>query len=501
MQKGDLVIIKSDRIWPYDIDRNLNAGEIGLVESVSGNSITLGANLKDGYTALENVTITFYRPTKFECENVEFKRKVRENKASVAIRRCNEPKLRNVTVRDSALSGINISQCYLANISQIYLYDNYVDGTGTGYGLQDNSSLGTQIRGLVAKGNRRAVDFSGSIPSKLGSVDGFYVIGIDNAGSCLGTHGTADGIVFRNGICDGGLAGLQIRSPSSTVENVKFVNTESRCIILSYTMSLSVVNCEAQPLIHGSTVGSIAATPARFIEILDLPDDLPSSEVLTFKGNHGTVRQTVLRFLPSANDGIKYLHATNNDITIRTNSSGNDLSFIDSISPAFLSESIIKNNNITLGILGVSNKLIGNNISISTTSSLIIQKVKLEDSDFVKWAGNGSLSNVAVNVTKQSNGKTAKVRGRISFTVTGSTTGSKVRLENIFQNAEDGNVYQKVTGKKDSSFDDFLITKIEQKDLYFSSDTSAFDTPFTDGDYSIDFDITYPLRFTFENSL
>ncbi len=502
VQSGDIVVLVSDRIWPYDITRALNAGEVAKVESVSGNTITLEANLKDGYTVLENVVVSFYRPITFELENVEFKRKTREEKSSFSVRRCT-PKIRNLTLRDNGQSGGNLSACYLPDVQGLCLYDNYVDGTATGYGLQDNGSLGTQIRGLVAKGNRRAIDFSGSIPSKLGSVDGFYVVGVDSTGSCLGTHGTCIGAEFRNGICDGGLIGIQIRSPLSVLENVTFVNTETRNITLSYTMSLKVVNCKSEPMIAGVTEGSIAATTSRFIEVSNLPDTLPSSEWLEVYGCSGSVRTVPIRITPSV-DGIKYLRIKDNNFRIRASSAGDQLNFIASTSTASITDSLVLNNAITSNLSGVQNSLLSDNISISTSSRLIIQPITIDDSALIdQYAGDGALSNKVLDLKMSSDGEFCSIKGTVKFTVSGATAGSKLRIQGVLQKSDELKTgYISVGQSSTATINEYLISIFNREDIYLAADgwrASGSDTEsFANGDYYINIDVTYPLRFPYQ---
>src|SRR5699024_2658322 len=69
----------------------------------------------------------------------------------------------------------------------------------TGYGIQDNGSVSTIIHNGDFYRNRRGVDFSGTIPSRLGKVIACKVSTTPEmypTSSGFGTHGTAEHIEF-----------------------------------------------------------------------------------------------------------------------------------------------------------------------------------------------------------------------------------------------------------------------------------------------------------------
>jgi len=266
--KGQLMVLISDRIWPFDAPRNLNAGEIGIVESVSGAVVTLETPVNDTYAVTETVTADFYVPsTNIFIDNVKIRRAAPIEKGGMAIRRALWPVLNNIEVENCGSAGIGLSVCFEAVIDKLFLKNCHILGGSTGYGIQDNSSQGTLITNLTAYGCRRAVDFSGTIPSRYGILDNFYVEGFAGTGSCVGSHGTNYGAAFRNGTCKGSIAGVQIRSPGCEIDNVKFIANGTRAIILSFTMDCTIKNNKQDPQIYRETTGSLAGTPTRFLEI------------------------------------------------------------------------------------------------------------------------------------------------------------------------------------------------------------------------------------------
>lgn len=492
---GMLMVLTSNRVWPYDAPRNLNAGEIHLVTDVTGTTITIDGVTYDNYDVSgETVTAQFYNPsTNIKLHNVKITRPTAVNQQGITIQRCLAPELSNVTISNCAAAGATINFCIGAKIDGIGLYDNWVAGSGTGYGLQDNSSVGTVITNLTAWGNRRSIDFSGGIPSRNGVVDGFYVRGLQADGSCIGTHGTAQGITFQNGICDSGLCGAQIRSPGSVISNVKFLNTQSRGIILSYTLDLTINGCEQDQGITQETGLSTANTVTRFLEINNLPATLNRTERLVVTNNRIDCRTEGIRIVPAATDGIKHIFVKDNIFTIDTNSSGNDLHMIFATAACNMDESVIWNNTLIFSTNAGVHTTFNSNISISDSAEMIIDRYDLVDADIVKWNASGAIANVVMDAYYYNDGRNSGIKGQVEFEVT--TSGAKVRIENIPQK-ETGtgilgrSVYEGTT--------EYLISKYENQYLYIAAPGwAATDEAFGLGTYKVMLDMEWKNRFPF----
>lgn len=104
----------------------------------------------------------------------------------------------------------------------------FYPGTKTSYGLQTFNSTRITIKDCILEGNRRGVDFSGSLcQSRYCVVEDCKVVGdiIEKEGSGLGGHSTSYGNIYRNNIIEGSssCAGIQTRGDHEIIEGNIFM--------------------------------------------------------------------------------------------------------------------------------------------------------------------------------------------------------------------------------------------------------------------------------------
>lgn len=497
-EAGQLITLKSDKVWPFDSDRNLNHGEVCVIRSISGNTLTLETPLAGSYdTTSEVVEVKAYPRINQRLERVHASRPNQIEKSGISVQYSHIPLIIDSEVENCGAAGLNLSANYMASVVRPITKKCHVTGGSTGYGIQDNGGIYTTIEGLKSSECRRAVDFSGAWPSRFGIVNNFTVTGLPGTGSCIGTHGTAQGITFSNGKCSGSKIGVQVRGPNCVIDNVDCFTNETP-ISLTFTMSLTVVNCKQDPLLTSASTGSVAGIPARFISVGLLPDNLSTRERLFVSSNKSVVRTEFIKINGSLNDGIRRANLIGNDVNIQTNSSSNRLSFINSSSPANLSYCNIKGNTVTTNV-PASYNFYGENIAISTSAPNSLQSVKLDESNLTATSsGSGVISNKSVDVQWDSDGDYARVYGQIEFTASGGSTIRPV-LSGMPQKVDIQDLGLVTGGVKDGTFSEVLVSKNNREDIYFAYEgfrtSKDIREPFPNGDYSIYIDITYRLRF------
>mgnify|MGYP003669267279 CR=1 FL=1 len=415
IEEGDIITLVSDRYWDYDRERELFAGETQVATGVSGNEIALPTGCYDAYDmGNENVVVKAYRSPSVKITNVTITRPQQIDKGGLRLGNLFQPKINNTEVSNCCSAGISISGCYEASVDVITLKNCGYEGVSTGYGIQDSASTLTFITTLTGFGNRRAVDFSGPYPSRAGSVNGFHVVGLRGTGSCLGSHGTADGVSISNGVCEGALLGVQLRSPNSTVDNVEFRDIATAHIVLSYTLSHTIKNCTVKTS-RGRTNQQNTDVTSNFITINNI-DVNNSREKLVVVGNKSVTRSTVIS-IDSSLSALSGLTVKDNVFEIANNDSSLEVFMFKSTRDLSLTNSNISNNSVTwenspLGAYYSSN--------VSFSADRIECDNEPDSSELIRWAGAGT---VFVNSKKS---QVVRRNGVINWTFQAeiTTTGS-----------------------------------------------------------------------------
>lgn len=493
---GQLITLKSTRVWPYDAPLALNAGETNKIRDISGTTITLESPMADTYElGSETVTVNVFPDIIQKLTRVSAIRPDKIELGGISIQFSSEAILQDVVVTNCGSSGINISSSWNTRIENPVLIDCHITGGATGYGIQDNNSVYTLINGMKARGCRRSVDFSGTYPSRYGIVDDFTVTGLVDTGSGVGTHGTAQGIRFSNGKIDGSLIGVQIRGPDCVIDNVDLMLNLTP-ITLGFTNSLTVQNCTENPKVIETTAGSLAGVPARFIDIGTREATISNREKLVVKNNSARTRLDFIRFSDS-DDGIKHAIITDNFADLLTNSSANQLNFMESNTVQALTECVIKGNTYLVnGHTGAFN-FINPNITIADNAENILQRINLGLTNVVKQGGAGTLVVNNSDLIYETDGQYCRISGEVEFTVSVGTV--QVKITGMPQKQDLLDLGDQVGGTFNGAWSEVLVTKNNRLDIFlgYSGYRASGNTlePFAIGVHGVPIDLKYRLRF------
>ncbi|MEN8701816.1 hypothetical protein [Bacillus infantis] len=205
VKAGDIIELKSNKLWKWDNRGSLTKGEIHTVKSVSGSNIYLNTKTNDAYYIAkgEKVTVKTYAPNTLNLENINFAYTQPVNTTGIIIDPSVNSSFKKILVKNSKLTGLKLIKNVNSKVVAASITLGTTKDVNTGYGIQDYGGINTKILYSSFQQVRRGVDFSGDIPSRYGLVQYSKAIGpakgtLASGNSGFGTHSTAEYIVFRN---------------------------------------------------------------------------------------------------------------------------------------------------------------------------------------------------------------------------------------------------------------------------------------------------------------
>ncbi len=185
-----------------------------------------------------------------------------------------------------SLLGINYSVS--GTVENCFFKGSYYEGTATSYGLQTFGSTRINVNKCIFEGNRRGLDFSGSLcQSRYCIVENCRVVGdiIKHTGSGLGGHSTSSHNIYRNNVIEGSssCAGVQTRGEYEIVEGNVF----------DLSFSAAAVTCAENTTVRNN----ICKTPSNtfvWIESSSIKNNKVVVEKNTFRGGRLVRGQKIL---------------------------------------------------------------------------------------------------------------------------------------------------------------------------------------------------------------
>ncbi|PGK51542.1 hypothetical protein CN918_27510 [Priestia megaterium] len=211
IKAGDLLHLKSSKLWRWDNRGYLSKGELLRVTKVSGKKVYVASPLRDSYYVTgEKVEVTNYEKRGFVMENVSFSYPVPFDSAKELVRidMTTGASLKGVEVRNSKRIGILLDRTYRTAVTNMKADLGTTPDISSGYGIQDYGGIYTRITNSYFTHVRRGIDFSGVTPSRFGYAGYNEAVGpekntLASGNSGFGTHSTAENIVFEHNKIDG----------------------------------------------------------------------------------------------------------------------------------------------------------------------------------------------------------------------------------------------------------------------------------------------------------
>ncbi|WP_370221685.1 hypothetical protein [Cytobacillus sp.] len=202
---GDIIELKSDKLWHWDHRNSLTKGEIHTVKSVSGKTIFLSSKTNDSYSISKNekVTIKLYSPKTIHMENIRFSYSKPAKNTAIVIEPAIDSTFKNLNISKAKQTGIKLIKNINARVEKSFFSLHTDREIAMGYGFQDYGGRGTSISNSTFEKVRRGVDFSGDIPSRFGRAENNRAYGPEKGtlaagNSGFGTHSTAEYITFES---------------------------------------------------------------------------------------------------------------------------------------------------------------------------------------------------------------------------------------------------------------------------------------------------------------
>lgn len=211
VKTGNLLHLKSSKLWRWDNRGYLSKGELLRVTKVVGNKAYVATPLRDSYYVTgERVDATNYAKRGFTMKNVSFSYPVPYNsqKELVRIDMTTNAYLEGVEVKNSKRLGILLDRTYKTTVKKMKADLGTTPDIAAGYGIQDYGGIYTRITNSYFTHVRRGIDFSGVTPSRYGYAGYNTAVGpvkntLASGNSGFGTHSTAEYIEFDHNKVDG----------------------------------------------------------------------------------------------------------------------------------------------------------------------------------------------------------------------------------------------------------------------------------------------------------
>lgn len=226
---GMLIKLNSSRTWELDENK---AGELQVIQSISGNRVSLLYQLQDSYDIpAETVRVTAYHPVSFNMRDVAICRQEGGNcNINLSLWHYLNSEIRNFTIKSGQKSGIVLYACYNTKV-----HHGTISGANLGregYGIVAYGGMFFDIYAVLVQNSRKLIDFSSwgaeSGIARHGRVHNNTVIGegVNERGQDLfeqgqsvgiGSHGGSEHIVIDHNTILNCYVGIQLRGRNMTV--------------------------------------------------------------------------------------------------------------------------------------------------------------------------------------------------------------------------------------------------------------------------------------------
>jgi hypothetical protein len=237
-------------------------GELHLVRSISGNTLTLDAPLMDGYDVLDDsfgdgleaVTVTALQPIEVRMSNIRVQRSQTANSNSFGIRISQTLGFigENLQVDSGMAAGVICTTSYRPELRNLRI--SRANDTTTGYGVQFANCTFPRVYDSQIWGCRRGIDVSGSTPTSFAIIERNEIMGggvqedaalytpegvVSNFG--MGSHGTGRGTLYRNNIIANTERGINLRGRDEMViGNFFYGRFTTSCVDLAFGANVTI---------------------------------------------------------------------------------------------------------------------------------------------------------------------------------------------------------------------------------------------------------------------
>ena len=423
---GDLIQIRSDKLWYFDNRGQATKGETHIVSRVDGTRVYTESPIFDTYeSATETLTVIAFNKTKLTLTELRYNNPL-NTVGGIQLRALHNSKIQ-VDIDGAKDLGILLKNSYNSHVVQSNIKNS--NESGFGYGVQVSQSSYCTVQSSSFWNCRRGVDFSGAdgvcnfCGVTLSTCSG---VDLDSSGNPLygessgfGSHGSSFGTYFAENTVYNVENAFILRGCKEIVTNNKAYGSMLSFIASTHGADLTVTdnNYESmQSVVNPATGDSRLLTFANITHA----DDRGRTVIRNNKAN-----RVVTNFLQLSVDAgadfsnISGYDITGNEYNVQSNSSGASFTEIDVISGPITMKSCRLKSNMGASIFGGSiiKYHTDINISMGLTDSCIV-----EDFPLTLTATVGSPTGVIQTVRCSILEESVEVYGHLEFTTTGTAT-------------------------------------------------------------------------------
>lgn len=236
---GDLIHIKSDKLWYWNNRDSLYKGEVHKVDDINSKDISLSDSIYDNYDSDENLYITIYKESNIVIKDIKFINNILKDNIMIESDGFQDSKYINNIIEGSKQIGVLIRNNYNSNIEGNKITLGTTKDINTGYGIQDYGGTNNKINNNTIYKVRRGVDISGITPAHSilvegNKVYGYNVLELATGSSGYGSHSTAVSVRYKNNYSYGFEYGFVLRGKDEIVENNIVEENEKSCVEVAY---------------------------------------------------------------------------------------------------------------------------------------------------------------------------------------------------------------------------------------------------------------------------
>ncbi len=326
MASGDILRIGSDEAWPYSNQGIIFKGETTRIETVdSGTQLTLKLPLFCSYdTGAEAVDVVAYGGFRLRVAGLEVEYPTQVDKAGIGFAYFADVNVRDLRAKNCQQVGASMGGLVNGTITGGSLEDNFV--TGYGYGMQLVECTQIVVSNMAGSKNRHAIDVSGAVPSHGCRINSCTIVGHPDEGSCLSTHGSANGTAFVGNTLIGGIIGIAGSGPNDHIHGNTFIGCLYPIIVGApgFTVTHNINAHQPKPAAGGANPNAI---DNNFVTIqlgdgtVTEADFWFSGAVNTIAGNSGVITGAAI-YIDAAISILKYTKIADNHFAF-VNGGGN----------------------------------------------------------------------------------------------------------------------------------------------------------------------------------
>ncbi|MDG4658137.1 hypothetical protein P6P90_13205 [Ectobacillus antri] len=268
MKEGDLLHLRSTKLWYWDNRGYLTKGELHKITKIEGNTIYLDRTTQERYKVdlTETVTATAYPNAKLQIRNVSFAHPNPYNTVMMKVSYTSNAHFDKLSITNSQRVGLLLNATFQSVVSQANVNLGTTKDITSGYGIQDYGGSETLITDSTFMRVRRGVDFSGDTPSRYGTVRHSKAYGykdgvLASGNSGFGTHSTAEHITFENNYVENFSYGFVTRGTYITIKNNIHTGFSRSFVATSYGNHVN--------LLHNTYKSRYNSSLENFVVLLD----------------------------------------------------------------------------------------------------------------------------------------------------------------------------------------------------------------------------------------